>query len=795
MTSESPYSRGSRTRSIATAAGALLWLCATAFGVNFSAESGFYDMPFSLELTSDSAGGTVLYTLDGSDPADPDAPVQTYSGPILINRSTVVQARLADAPASVERVTRSFIFPHLVATQGNDQSSRNFPDVWKTADGIPYEPSHTNHPAIPGYERDAVYGVDPRVVAAHPAFIEDIQTLPALSLVMAPDHLFSAEQGIYANSSVKSWYQPASIEWIEVDGSVNFQALSGARVMGDFSRREDVTVKHGFLIKFARTFGAPRMIPNTIFPDSQAPRIERIALRSVHGDNWMKDADGRNSTLLRDEFANKTFKAMGHISVSGRFVNLYINGVYWGVFQATERPDEAFYEQSTAINTSQWDVMKGIIFEDGWTIPEDLTLGEGRNGELISGNTDSWDELFALAASISGTATNEQYDAIAEYLDIENFIDYMILNMYAVNYDWPQKNWYAASVRSNEGGPPERKWIFVPWDTESAFNLHFQSINPGNFSNPRFNKGPALLWRPLWRNAEFRMDFADRVKKHYFNGGALSATAATARFVSLGNEIERAIVGELARWAYWKRPSTTHTRETHWGAVTRRLRNEYFPQRTGSSLDQLRGLQLYPTVDAPEVNIAAGAVERNTVLQLSASGGTTYYTTDGIDPRMRGGDVSPSAVAYTAGQGLPPLQITTTLKARNQFRGQWSALTEARYTISGHEPPWELIDTVFGTYNDLGGGSIEVPWFGGTPIEVAGYPWVRHASHHWLYVLGEADNLWVYDVAQRAWWWTNRTVYPFLYSYKDNAWRYFFSRTINGRFFYDFATDDILMEP
>ncbi len=58
------------------------------------------------------------------------------------------------------------------------------------------------------------------------------------------------------------------------------------------------------------------------------------------------------------------------------------------------------------------------------------------------------------------------------------------------------------------------------------------------------------------------------------------------------------------------------------------------------------------------------------------------------------------------------------------------------------------------------------------------WPMIWTYYHKWLYVLGDADNLWVWDYLMNSWWWTSRNVYPWLYQYGDSSetrgWMVFF---------------------
>lgn len=65
------------------------------------------------------------------------------------------------------------------------------------------------------------------------------------------------------------------------------------------------------------------------------------------------------------------------------------------------------------------------------------------------------------------------------------------------------------------------------------------------------------------------------------------------------------------------------------------------------------------------------------------------------------------------------------------------------------------------------------------------FPWVFHESHNWVYVLETGDDgHWVYDLNGLGWVWTSQTIYPFLYSFTDQDWLYYFTDTKNPRWFY-----------
>ena len=70
--------------------------------------------------------------------------------------------------------------------------------------------------------------------------------------------------------------------------------------------------------------------------------------------------------------------------------------------------------------------------------------------ELVSGDTNAWTSMMALVNG--GLSDNAQYEQLRQYLDVDSFIDYIILNHYVGNTDWANHNWYAFRKRAPGAG-------------------------------------------------------------------------------------------------------------------------------------------------------------------------------------------------------------------------------------------------------------------------------------------------------------------------------------------------------
>ena len=221
-------------------------------------------------------------------------------------------------------------------------------------------------------------------------------------------------------------------------------------------------------------------------------------------------------------------------------------------------------------------------------------------------------------------------------MDLDNFVDYIVVNHFAGNSDWIDNNVYAMR-RKLPGGP----FRFYCWDSEESFLSLGTDISERNVSDTCTEIHMALR-----RHPEYQQLFADRVYRHFNNGGALTNEKASAVMDLHADMIDRAIVGESARWGDLLRPANPYDRSDWLGEVAN-IQGNYLSQRIGTTLSQFKNDGLYPDVDPPEFQPQhGGQIAAGTPVTLIAEAGMIYYTLDGSDPRLEGGGVSGSAVEF-----------------------------------------------------------------------------------------------------------------------------------------------------
>jgi len=299
-------------------------------------------------------------------------------------------------------------------------------------------------------------------------------------------------------------------------------------------------------------------------------------------------------------------------------------------------------------------------------------VGDTAGGGLTAGSgIYNADMYYRLQGENPDGTPNPSYPVL---LDVNNYIDYMLMNFFIGNADWPGHNFYAA--RPNDPGSTGYK--FFDWDAEWSIG-----INSDLFKNMTgVNTNAAKPYYYLCGVPEFRMRFADRAQKFLFNGGVLTPEATIPRYQALADEVQWAVIPESARWGdVPTAPAPTPHTAAEWRNQRDWALNTYLPQRTGIVIQQLRDAGLYPGIDAPAFLVNGtpeygGTFNPGDTLAVSAAGGEIWYTIDGSDPRLPGGARNSAAVRYT-----DPLTLhqTVQIKARVYLNGTWSALADASF--------------------------------------------------------------------------------------------------------------------
>ncbi|NIO08313.1 MAG: hypothetical protein GTO40_10010, partial [Deltaproteobacteria bacterium] len=459
---------------------------------------------------------------------------------------------------------------------------------------------------------------------------DDLNSIPTMSLVMDFDDLFDPSSGIYSNpwGEGVAWERPGSLELIQPDGSEGFQIDCGVRIYGGVGRRED---KKTFRLLFKGQYGAAKL-RYPLFGEDATDEFDTIILRAEFNDGWQWRDAWDQPQYARDEFVRRTQLALGSEAPLGTHVHLYINGIYWGMYNPVERPDAGFGASYFDCDSDDWD-----------GINSGSPINTANDPERYSRTINAWNTMMSLTQDVANASTEEGRTAAYEklqgnnpdginnpawedYLDVDQYIDYLIANYYGGNTDWPWKNYYVG----RENSPDSTGFKFFTWDAEWVLNLRC-NVDTNQIYN---TSGVAAPFHNLRASKEFRVRFGDHIHKAFFNGGPLYVDLANpawdpahpernmpaSQYMDIIQEVESPIVAESARWGDQHR-EPPYTREVEWRDELNDLLTNWFPERSDNVLQHFRDAGLYPNIVAPSFNQHGGEVPSGFNLTMSAPSG------------------------------------------------------------------------------------------------------------------------------------------------------------------------------
>jgi hypothetical protein len=667
-------------------------------GVSFSMPSGYYTDPFSVTLTSPYPSARIIYTLDGSNPQatstgiTADSPVSFTVDPVSTNGrpatpGVIIRAAVtADGYKPSKPRSATYIFTSQLKKQSYPGGEWPAGNVNGQTIDLAMDSKIVDNPIYSGL------------------IVNSFLDIPSISIVTDIKNLFDPASGIYVNAygHGENWEKECSVELLPHNGDNGFRINAGLRIRGGWSRHQEYP-KHSFRLFFREKYGSD-MLHYPLFGEEGASEFEKMDLRCEQNYSWANGSS--NNSLVREVFSRDTQRDMGEPYTRSRYYHLFIDGMYWGVYQTQERSEASYASTYFGGSKDDYDVIKVNTENYAYTI------------EATDGNTDSWQKIWNMCTN--GFYSNADYFRLlgrdkdgnpvkgSEVLvDIDNLIDYMLVIFYTGNFDSPTSsfgnnkgcnNFFAIDDRTDKS----KGFVFFAHDSEHSLfdeahspgiGLSEDRVNIGNRSDALKMEVSGFNWfHPQWlhfklsENAEYRQRFADRAYKAFEKGGALSAENNLARINKRIAEVSLAVIAESARWGD-PYGSWAYDRNNNWQNEINRIRNNFIPFRNSIVISQLLSADLYDYTKAPEFYISSEKItlpQMNLVTPLKvnvrrqSSFGTIYFTLDGSDPRNAGGAVNTGARSSNDDFTLT-ISKSAVLKARVQYKGQWSPVEEVNF--------------------------------------------------------------------------------------------------------------------
>ncbi|MDI6402636.1 CotH kinase family protein, partial [Balneolaceae bacterium ANBcel3] len=183
---------------------------------------------------------------------------------------------------------------------------------------------------------------------------------------------------------------------------------------------------------------------------------------------------------------------------------VFINGEYWGIQNLRERYDAFYFERTYGVDPDNIDHLS-------------------ENMEIKSGDSLHFSALRQFVSEHS-LAEEKHFEYVKTQMDLDNFLDYIVAQMFIRNVDWPGNNqdYWRLRVPYNPDAPAghDGRWRWVVLDTDAAFGLlnpfRVESFNMLRHStNDTYDEWPNYPWstlliRRLFENESFRNDFINR---------------------------------------------------------------------------------------------------------------------------------------------------------------------------------------------------------------------------------------------------------------------------------------------
>lgn len=538
----------------------------------FSHHGGFYSDTFFLTLSHPDPLVIIVYTLDGSEPDTANLEGASYvfknnytfypdweDGVMLedtfFSHIYTEPLLIADRSAEPDKLThksttlqQTDYFPSAPVFKGTMVRARAFREGWPASETI------TQTFFISSEERERF-------------------SLPVVSIALQEDLMFDYQKGIFTpgidadkwreqNPGVPlQWpftgnFTRRGEEW-EYRGNLEFfpagiqsAALNhglGIRIHGGGSRSFPMKS----LRLYARSeYGASRF-EYPFFQDNPHNRFNRLILRNSGNDftttHWGWNSPSR--TMFRDAFHQTLVRHLNFDTQDYSPVIVFINGEYWGIHNLRERYDKHYLERVYGVDPDKIDLLTG---HSG--------IQEGTNAHYL--------ETLAFIEE-NGLVDHDHYQWVQTRIDVENFADYQIANIYLNNFDWPGNNidfWRYQRDTFEPDSPHghDGRWRWLMYDTDFGTGLWFNTEGVSHntlafatatggvqWPNPEWS---TFLLRNFLDNQDFRHQFINRF------ADLLNTTFSPSNVISVLDSLKQNIAPEIEehflRWASWENLET-----------------------------------------------------------------------------------------------------------------------------------------------------------------------------------------------------------------------------------------------
>ncbi len=335
------------------------------------------------------------------------------------------------------------------------------------------------------------YGTFTSLPVTHTYILDKEITLPVISIATDGKYLWNDRIGIYVEGTNgilgncaetprnynQDWERPVNVEFYDQNGISGFNQLAGTKIFGACSRRAE----QKSMSLFARGKYGKNSFDYKLFEDKDLNEFKSFIIRNSGNDiRHTMLRDGMMQTLVKDRMDLDYQEYQPAI--------IYLNGEYWGILNIREKINEDYLEANHGVDRDSVDMLYKYVY-----------VVEGQDTHYL----DMMD--FIRSNDMSDSAN---YEYVGRQMDINQFLNYYIAEIYFFNQDWPQGN-----IKYWRPQTPEGRWRWLMYDLDFGFDFLKYEDNMVGWATTGSEESTELF-RNLVVNTHFRNEFLQRFCSH-----------------------------------------------------------------------------------------------------------------------------------------------------------------------------------------------------------------------------------------------------------------------------------------
>jgi spore coat protein CotH len=232
--------------------------------------------------------------------------------------------------------------------------------------------------------------------------------------------------------------------------------------------------------------------------------------RGFHGlDKLNLNGEHNDPSIIRSKLCFDLFRDIAKVASRANHVQLYVNGLYRGLYISVEHVDDEFLKKNFADDTGNlWKCLYPADLTYKGTSPDVYRqlYNSGRPVYELTTNEDKADftELFHLIAILTFVSDQSLPDSLEKVMDVHEILKYFAFNVLVGSWDdyWSLMNNYYLYHDPSAG-----RFSLIPYDYDNTFGIDWFGVDwstAAPYAFPKVASGSRPLAERLLANATYR---------------------------------------------------------------------------------------------------------------------------------------------------------------------------------------------------------------------------------------------------------------------------------------------------